>query len=70
LQKLQWLREVAEGALRSELDCAPLASLPQTEGVNVLRALPGIGPFSAELILARGAGNPDIFPLHEPLFHE
>jgi DNA-3-methyladenine glycosylase II len=70
LQKLQWLRGVAEGALRGELDCAPLASLPQTEGVNILRALPGIGPFSAELILARGAGNPDIFPRHEPMLHE
>lgn len=28
--------------------------------------LPGIGPFSSELILLRGAGEPDIFPRHEP----
>lgn len=35
-----------------------------------LRGIPGIGPYSAELILARGAGNPDIFPMHEPVLHE
>lgn len=70
LQKMQWLRSLAEGALRGELDCAPLAAVPQDEGVTALRALPGIGPFSAELILARGAGNPDIFPVHEPMLHD
>lgn len=70
LPKLQWLRGVAEGALRGELDCDSLASLPQADGMKALQALPGIGPFSAELILARGAGNPDIFPLHEPMLHE
>jgi DNA-3-methyladenine glycosylase II len=70
LHKLQWLRSLAEGALRGELDCAELAALPQDEGMKTVRTLPGIGPFSAELILARGAGNPDIFPLNEPMLHE
>lgn len=70
LQKLQWLRSLAEGALRGQLDCAELAALPQDEGMKAVRTLPGIGPFSAELTLARGAGNPDIFPLNEPLLHE
>ncbi len=31
-----------------------------------LERLPGIGPFSAELILLRGAGEPDYLPEHEP----
>ena len=31
--------------------------------------LPGIGPFSAELILLRGAGYPDAFPTHEKRLH-
>ena len=35
-----------------------------------LRELPGIGPFSAELILLRGAGEPDGFPTAEPRLHE
>ena len=31
--------------------------------------LPGIGPFSAELILIRGAGHPDLFPARERRLH-
>ncbi|HWF57847.1 MAG TPA: hypothetical protein VG520_05805 [Candidatus Dormibacteraeota bacterium] len=31
-----------------------------------LIAIPGIGPFSAELILLRGAGDPDHTPTAEP----
>jgi DNA-3-methyladenine glycosylase II len=31
-----------------------------------LIAIPGIGPFSAELILLRGAGDPDFTPIAEP----
>ncbi|MFF2811546.1 hypothetical protein ACFVT2_31105 [Streptomyces sp. NPDC058000] len=34
-----------------------------------LCALPGIGPFSAELVLIRGAGHPDVLPRHEPRVH-
>ena len=31
-----------------------------------MEELPGIGPFSAGLILLRGAGPPDLLPLREP----
>lgn len=31
-----------------------------------LKESPGIGPFSAELILLRGAGEPDHLPANEP----
>lgn len=30
-----------------------------------LQLLPGVGPFSAELILIRGVGDPDALPRHE-----
>jgi DNA-3-methyladenine glycosylase II len=33
-----------------------------------LQELPGIGPFSSELILLRGAGHPDYLTLLEPRF--
>lgn len=41
-----------------------------TAGVRVhatatLTGLPGIGPFAAELVLLRGAGEPDRIPRHE-----
>jgi DNA-3-methyladenine glycosylase II len=35
------------------------------DGLEHLQQLPGIGPFSAELILIRGAGNPDVLPDHD-----
>ncbi len=69
LQKIEWLHGLADAALQGALDCEKLASLSQNDGSAALRAIPGIGPFSAELILARGAGNPDIFPMHEPILH-
>ncbi|GAA1926768.1 hypothetical protein GCM10009753_70380 [Streptantibioticus ferralitis] len=43
-------------------DCA---RCPANDALEALRTLPGIGPFSAELILIRGAGHPDVFPRHE-----
>jgi DNA-3-methyladenine glycosylase II len=32
------------------------------DGLEHLQELPGIGPFSAELILIRGVGHPDALP--------
>jgi DNA-3-methyladenine glycosylase II len=43
--------------------------MPVEAALAHLRALPGIGPFSAELILIRGAGHPDVFPRHERWLH-
>ncbi len=64
--KLQRLRALAEAALDGRLDAAALRSQPADQALAALRELPGIGPFSAELILIRGAGHPDVFPRHEP----
>ncbi len=69
LQRIEWLHGLADAALQGALDCSELAGLSQKDGSAALRAIPGIGHFSAELILARGAGNPDIFPMHEPILH-
>ena len=50
--KLQRLRGIAEAALGGTLGAARLRSLPRSEALEELIALPGIGPFSAELILS------------------
>jgi DNA-3-methyladenine glycosylase II len=63
--KLQRLRGVAEAALGGTLGAARLRSLPRSEALEELLAIPGIGPFSAELILLRGAGDPDFTPTAE-----
>ncbi|ADP80047.1 DNA-3-methyladenine glycosylase family protein [Pseudofrankia inefficax] len=68
--KMGRLRAVAQAALDGELDAATLRALPTEEALRHLQALPGIGPFSAELILIRGAGHPDVFPGHERRLHQ
>ncbi|TCO53441.1 DNA-3-methyladenine glycosylase family protein [Actinocrispum wychmicini] len=64
------LRMVAEAALAGELDADHLRSMPAEEALRSLAKLPGIGPFSAQLILLRGAGHPDVFATAEPRLHE
>ena len=61
-EKIDWLHGCAHAALRGQLDAERLRSMPTADALRALRQLPGIGPFSAELILIRGAGAPDVFP--------
>jgi DNA-3-methyladenine glycosylase II len=68
-RKVEWLQGVASAALDGRLDSARLRALPAERAVAELRQLAGIGPFSAELILLRGAGAPDHFPSHERRLH-
>jgi DNA-3-methyladenine glycosylase II len=67
--KVERLREVAEAALGGVLDAAELRALPVEEALARLRTVPGVGPFSAELILVRGAAHPDVFPSAERRLH-
>ncbi|MEW1747612.1 DNA-3-methyladenine glycosylase family protein [Streptomyces angustmyceticus] len=68
--KIQRLHALAEAAPDGTLDASHLRALPTDHALAELRTLPGIGPFSAELILIRGAGHPDVFPRHEPRVHQ
>ena len=47
----------------------PLRAAAPSEALDELQTIVGIGPFSAELILVRGAGAPDVFPTHEKRLH-
>jgi len=67
--KVERLREVADAALGGVLDAAELCALPVEEALARLRTVPGVGPFSAELILIRGAAHPDVFPSVERRLH-
>ncbi|MFI0421600.1 DNA-3-methyladenine glycosylase family protein [Spongiactinospora sp. 9N601] len=65
-QKEEWLRGLARAALDGPLTTEYLRSLSPPDALAELRSLPGVGPFSAGLILIRGAGAPDAFPGDEP----
>ncbi|MFG1679223.1 hypothetical protein ACGFNP_03560 [Nonomuraea sp. NPDC049269] len=65
-QKQEWLRGLARAVLDGVLTTEHLRSLGPEGALAELRAMPGAGPFSAGLILIRGAGAPDAFPGDEP----
>jgi DNA-3-methyladenine glycosylase II len=65
-RKPEWLRSLAQAALEGQLDGARLRAMPHEEAMADLKKLPGIGDFSAGLILLRGAGAPDAVPGQEP----
>jgi DNA-3-methyladenine glycosylase II len=69
-RKPENLRAIAAAAVAGDLDAAYLRSLPEDLALARLQALPGVGPFSAELILLRGAAHPDYLTLLEPKFRE
>jgi NADPH:quinone reductase-like Zn-dependent oxidoreductase len=64
--KLERLRALGAAAAAGELDAARLRAMESEEALDALRSLPGVGPFSAGLILVRGANHPDAFPAAEP----
>ena len=69
LGKLENLRALGHAAADGALDAGYLRGLSYDEAVTHLTKLPGIGPFSAELIMIRGVGDPDVFPSRTPRLH-
>jgi DNA-3-methyladenine glycosylase II len=64
--KAQRLRGIAAAALEGRLDADPLRAMEPEAALDALRALPGIGPFYASLILIRATGHADLLPADEP----
>jgi DNA-3-methyladenine glycosylase II len=54
--------EYTVGLARSEVDFATLADLPDDEVKRTLRAMPGLGEWTADWYLARHLGRPDAWP--------
>jgi DNA-3-methyladenine glycosylase II len=67
--KVENLRALGRAAADGDLDADLLREMPYDEALRHLKKLPGIGPFSAELILIRGAGHTDAFPTETPRLH-
>lgn len=68
-RKVAQLRSLGRAAAEGRLDSARLRAMPRETALLHLQELPGIGPFSAELILLRGIGDADAFPKTEPNLH-
>ena len=60
--KTSSLQTLARLTVDGTLDSDRLRALPTQEALATLRALPGIGPWSAGLILLRGLRRLDVFP--------
>lgn len=60
--KVAALQALARLASAGAFDAAALRAMPAPQALAALRALPGIGPWSAGLVLLRGLRRLDIFP--------
>ena len=64
-KKVGWLHGIARAAMDGRLDTDELAAMPHEEALASLRALPGVGPFTAEAVWLRGCGVTDELPSTE-----
>jgi DNA-3-methyladenine glycosylase II len=65
-RKLANLRALARAALEGRLDGERLRGMAPEDAVADLMDLPGVGPFTAQGIVLRGAGAPDLLAPDEP----
>ncbi|HVA34285.1 MAG TPA: hypothetical protein VNG31_09065 [Candidatus Baltobacteraceae bacterium] len=63
--KVAHLRAVAAGIAQGAVDEAAIELLPTEQASQALREIRGIGPWSAAVILLRGLGRLDTFPLRD-----
>lgn len=60
-QKSAYLMEIAERAAAGELDRAAFAALSDEDALKRLCKIKGVGRWTAEIVLMRGLGRPDVF---------
>ncbi len=63
--KLSTLRRVAEALATGTLEEAMLEERASPEAIALLRGIKGIGPWTATVILLRGLGRLDVFPMND-----
>jgi DNA-3-methyladenine glycosylase II len=65
LGKLSTLRRVAEALAAGALEEAKLEERSSPDAIALLRGIKGIGPWTATVILLRGLGRLDVFPMND-----
>jgi DNA-3-methyladenine glycosylase II len=63
--KIAALRRAGEALESGALDDAMLEALPSPAAAALLRRIKGIGPWTATVILLRGLGRLDVFPMND-----
>ena len=64
--KRERIAALAAAALEGRLDGARLRAMDADAALADLQQLPGVGPFTAQGIVLRGAGAPDVLAAAEP----
>ena len=64
-RKTEYLHAVADAALDGHLNGARLRQMDVEDAISTVQEVKGLGPFSAELVIVRGANAPDALPTHE-----
>ncbi len=62
-QKARYARELAERVRGGQLDLSALESLRDDQVRSELTAIPGIGPWTADVFLMSSLGRPDVWPV-------
>jgi DNA-3-methyladenine glycosylase II len=60
--KAETLRRLAQAVESGQLDAESIDAMRTADALQALNELPGIGPWSAALVLLRGFGRLDVFP--------
>jgi len=63
--KVSFVKDLAEKTKSGELETKKLAKLPDSEVIDELVAVKGIGRWTAEMFLMFSLGRPDIFPVDD-----
>jgi DNA-3-methyladenine glycosylase II len=64
-RKIATLRRAGETLASGKLDEAMLEDYPSTQAAALLQKIKGIGPWTAAVILLRGLGRLDVFPMND-----
>ena len=60
--KVRYARGLARAVRSGELDFEGIATLPDEEAMARIQAVPGLGPWSAQIYVMFSLGRPDVWP--------
>ena len=61
-QKIRYLKNIAKAFIRKSFDVAKLKKMNDSDAINYITKLKGLGIWSAEMFLMFNLNRPDIFP--------